>query len=66
MSEIEVEYCHRKSLYPEQIAAWWQAFLSEMGQKAELMVDREQARQDQKRIKQLGALNEVHGVLTAI
>jgi len=55
LSEIEVgEYCRRKGLYPEQLAAWRQAFLSGMAPpKAQPKVDREQARQDQKRIKQL-------------
>lgn len=55
LSEIELgEYCHRKGLYPEQIVAWRQACLVGMTpQKAQPKVDREQARQDQKRIKQL-------------
>lgn len=55
LSEIELgEYRRPKSLYPEQIAAWRQAFLSGMApQKALPKVDRGQARQDQKRIKQL-------------
>lgn len=55
LPEIELgEYCRRKGLYPEQIAAWQQAFLSGMApQKAQPKVNREQARQDQKRIKQL-------------
>ncbi len=55
LSEIELgEYCRRKGLYPEQIAAWRQAFLSGIApHKAQPKIDREQAPQDQKRIKQL-------------
>lgn len=55
LSEIELgEYCRRKGLYPEQITAWRQAFLSGMTpQQAQPKIDREQARQDQKRIKEL-------------
>jgi len=55
LSDIELgEYCRHKGLYPEQIAPWRQAFLSGMApQKTPPKVDREQSRQDKKRIKQL-------------
>lgn len=55
LSDIELgAYCRHKGLYPKQIAAWRQAFLSgKAPQKTPPKVDREQSRQDQKRIKQL-------------
>lgn len=55
LSEIELgEYCRRKGLFPEQIAAWRQTFLSGMSpERQPQKVDREQTRQDQKRIQQL-------------
>lgn len=55
LSEIELgEYCRRKGLYPEQIMAWRQAFLSGMvAEKLQPKADREQGRQDKQRIQQL-------------
>nr|WP_189672527.1 IS3 family transposase [Pseudomonas sp. SWRI154] len=55
LSEIELgEYCRRKGLYPEQIKAWRQAFISgQKSEKAQSKDDREQARKDKKRIEQL-------------
>ncbi|WP_339491645.1 IS3 family transposase [Pseudomonas sp. EA_15y_Pfl2_R67] len=55
LSEIELgEYCRRKGLYPEQIKAWRQAFISgQKTEKAQSKDDREQARKDKKRIEQL-------------
>ncbi|WP_339479443.1 transposase, partial [Pseudomonas sp. RL_5y_Pfl2_73] len=46
LSEIELgEYCRRKGLYPEQIKAWRQAFISgQKSEKAQSKDDREQAR----------------------
>ncbi|MNN02891.1 hypothetical protein D3C81_1155630 [compost metagenome] len=55
LSEIDLgEYCRRKGLYPEQITAWRQAFIT--GQKSEKVQqkeDREQSRKDKKRIQEL-------------
>ena len=55
LSEIDLgEYCRRKGLYPEQILAWRQAFIS--GQKTDKIQqagEREEARKDKKRIKEL-------------
>ncbi|WP_235811759.1 IS3 family transposase, partial [Pseudomonas syringae] len=55
LSEIELgEYCRRKGLYPEQISAWRQAFISgQKTEKAQQKDDREQARKDKKRIQEL-------------
>lgn len=55
LSEIELgEYCRRKGLYPEQIAAWRQAFITgQKSQKALQKEEREQARKDKKRIHEL-------------
>ncbi len=55
LSEIDLgEYCRRKGLYPEQITAWRQAFIT--GQKSEKALqkeERDQARKDKKRIQEL-------------
>nr|BFE89516.1 hypothetical protein GCM10020185_00520 [Pseudomonas brassicacearum subsp. brassicacearum] len=56
LSEIDQgEYWRRKGLYPEQITAWRQAFMT--GQKSEKgpvkKEDREQSRKDKKRIQEL-------------
>jgi transposase-like protein len=55
LSEIDLgEYCRRKGLYPEQILAWRQAFISgQKSDKSQQTEDREQARKDKKRIKEL-------------
>ncbi|MCS3835682.1 hypothetical protein HNR03_000262 [Pseudomonas sp. JAI111] len=48
MSEIKLgEYCRRKGLYPEQIKAWRQAFISgQKTEKAQSKDDRELRRKD--------------------
>ncbi|SEL06179.1 hypothetical protein SAMN05216604_11071 [Pseudomonas agarici] len=55
LSEIELgEYCRRKSLYPEQITAWRQAFITgQKSQKALQKEEWEQALKDKKRIHEL-------------
>lgn len=55
LNEAELaEYCRRKGLYAEQIAAWRQACLTANASAAELTrSQREQAKEDRKRIRQL-------------
>ncbi|EXF94716.1 transposase ISAfe5 [Pseudomonas fluorescens HK44] len=55
LSEIDLgEYCRRKGLYPEQITAWRQAFITgQKSEKAQQKEDREQSRKDKKRIQEL-------------
>src|SRR3546814_8955344 len=55
LSEIDLgEYCRRKGLYPEQITAWRQAFITgQKSTKAQQKEDREQSRKDKKRIQEL-------------
>ena len=55
LSEIDLgEYCRRKGLYPEQISAWRQAFITgQKSEKAQQKEDREQSRKDKKRIQEL-------------
>ena len=55
LSEIELsEYCRSQGLYPEQISAWRQACITgQMSAKAQLKVERDQARADKKRIAEL-------------
>ena len=48
------EYCRRKGLYPEQIAAWRAACLSANANAAEQAREqRQQSREDSRRIRQL-------------
>lgn len=55
LSEVALsQYCREKGLYPEQVKAWRQACLD--GQQAAVVsrqVEREQARKDKKRIREL-------------
>jgi transposase-like protein len=53
LSEIDLgEYCRRKGLYPEQITAWRQAFITgQKSEKAQQKDEREQSRKDKKRIQ---------------
>ena len=55
LPEIDLgEYCRRKGLYPEQISAWRQAFITgQKSEKAQQKEDREQSRKDKKRIQEL-------------
>lgn len=55
LSEIELsEYCRSKGLYPEQVNAWRQACISgQMSVQAQRKAEREQARTDKKRIREL-------------
>lgn len=55
LSEIELsEYCRSKGLYPQQVKAWKTACLSgQRSAKAQTQADREQAKADKKRIRQL-------------
>lgn len=55
LCEIELsEYCRSKGLYLEQISTWRQACITgQMSAKAQLKVEREQARADKKRIAEL-------------
>jgi transposase-like protein len=55
LSEIELsEYCRRKGLYPEQVSAWRQACISgQQPAKAQRQTEREQAKSDKKRIREL-------------
>ena len=55
LSELDLgEYCRRKGLYPEQIRAWRQAFITgQQSDKALQKEEREQSRKDKKRIQEL-------------
>jgi len=55
LSEIELsEYCRRKGLYPRQVKAWREACLAgQHSAQVQRQADREQARADKKRIRQL-------------
>jgi transposase-like protein len=55
LSEIELsEYCRRKGLYPQQVKAWRAACLAgQQSAQVQRQADREQARADKKRIRQL-------------
>lgn len=55
LSEIELsEYCRSKGLYPQQVKAWKAACLTgQHSAKAQTQADREQAKADKKRIRQL-------------
>lgn len=59
LSEVELgEYCRKKALFPEQVKAWKDLFLSnlrpaEKPSKATLKAEAEEARCDKKRIRQL-------------
>jgi transposase-like protein len=55
LSEIELsEYCRRMGLYPQQIKAWREACLAgQQNAQTQRHADREQARVDKKRIREL-------------
>jgi len=55
LSEIELsEYCRRKGLYPEQVSAWRLACITgQQTEKAQRQAEREQAKTDKKRIREL-------------
>jgi len=55
LSEIELnEYCRGKGLFPQQVKAWKAACLTgQHSAKAQNQADREQAKADKKRIRQL-------------
>lgn len=55
LSEIELaEYCRRKGLYPEQVAAWREACIAGQQSARDLKrTEQEQAKADRKRIKEL-------------
>jgi transposase-like protein len=55
LSEIELsEYCRSKGLYPEQVSAWREACIDgQQSAQARNQSDREQARADKKRIREL-------------
>lgn len=55
LSEIELsEYCRRKGLYPEQVQAWRQACITgQQSAKAQRQTERDQAKADKKRIREL-------------
>lgn len=54
-SEIELsEYCRRKGLYPQQVKAWKAACLAgQQSSKVQQQSERDQAKADKKRIRQL-------------
>lgn len=55
LSEIELsEYCRSKGLYPQQVKAWHQAcLLGQQSAQGQQRQEREQAKADKKRIKEL-------------
>lgn len=55
LSEIELsEYCRRKGLYPEQVNVWRQACITgQLSVQTQRQAEREQARGDKKRIREL-------------
>jgi transposase-like protein len=59
LSEVELsEYCRKKSLFPEQVKAWKDAFLNSQRptakpSKAKMKAEAEEAQRDKKRIREL-------------